>query len=76
MSVCESSLKGKMIKRTFKTKGNCTTVHLEFVQTDVCKPMGVQAKGRYDFFITFSDDYSRYGFAYLMCHKSELLKNS
>ena len=30
-----------------------------------------QAKGSYEYFITFTDDYSRYGYVYLMKQKSE-----
>ena len=33
--------------------------------------MKIQAKGGYSYFITFTDDMSRYGFLYLMKHKSE-----
>ena len=60
-----------MTKRPFKAKGNRATIQLELVHTDVCGPMSVQARGRYEYFITFTDDYSRYGYVYLMRHKSE-----
>ena len=33
--------------------------------------MSTQAKGGYEYFITFTDDYSRYGYVYLMRWKSE-----
>ena len=69
--VCESCLEGKMTKRPFKAKGNRATIQLELVHTDVCGPMSVQARGGYEYFITFTDDYSRYGYVYLMRHKSE-----
>ena len=69
--VCESFLEGKMIKKPFKAKGNRTIVQLELVHTDVYGPMIVQARWGYDYFITFTDDYSRYGYIYLMRHKSE-----
>ena len=69
--VCESCLEGKMTKRPFKAKGNCATIQLELIHTDVCGPMSVQARGGYEYFITFTDDYPRYGYVYLMRHKSE-----
>ena len=69
--VCESCLEGKMTKRPFKAKGNCATIQLELVHTDVSGPMSVQAQGEYEYFITFTDDYSRYGYVYHMRHKSE-----
>ena len=55
----------------FKAKGYHATKPLELVHTDVCSPMRDQAKGGYEYFVTFTDDYSRYGFVYLMRHKSE-----
>ena len=33
--------------------------------------MSTSARGGYEYFITFIDDYSRYGYLYLMRHKSE-----
>ena len=44
---------------------------LEIIQTDVCGPMSVEARGRYRYFLTFTDDLRRYGHIYLMKHKSE-----
>ena len=38
---------------------------------DVCGPMSTQAKGGYEYFITFTDDYLRYGYVYLMRWKSK-----
>ena len=32
------------------------------------------AKGGYSYFVTFMDDFSRYGYVYLMKHKSEKFK--
>ena len=60
-----------MTKRPFKDKGNRATKQLELVHIDVCGLMNVQAKGGYEYFITFIDDYSIYGYLYLMCHKSK-----
>ena len=64
--MCESCLEGKMPKRPFKAKRYRATKSLELVHTDVCSPMRVQARGGYEYFVTFTDDYSRYGFVYLM----------
>ena len=44
---------------------------LEIIHTDVCSPMSVEARGGYHYFLTFTDDLSRYGYIYLMKHKSE-----
>ncbi|KAK8636264.1 hypothetical protein V6N13_004968 [Hibiscus sabdariffa] len=45
-----------------------------FEQMDVCGPMNTQAIGGFHYFITFTDDFSRYGYIYLMRHKSEALE--
>ena len=70
-SVCEFCLEGKMTKRPFNAKGKRAQELLELVHTDVCGPMSTQAKGGYEYFITFTNDYSRYGYVYLMKWKSE-----
>ena len=44
---------------------------LELIHTDVCGPMSSIARGGFQYFITFTDDLSRYGYVYLMKHKSE-----
>ena len=44
---------------------------LQLVHSDVCGPLNVQARGGYEYFVTFIDDYSRYGYVYLMQRKSE-----
>ena len=71
LPVCESCLEGKMTKRPFSAKGSRATEPLQLVHTDVCGPLNVQARGGYEYFVTFIDDYSRYGYLYLMQRKSE-----
>ncbi|KAK4855041.1 hypothetical protein QYF36_003447 [Acer negundo] len=71
LPTCESCLEGKMTKRTFSAKGARATECLGLIHTDVCGPMSIQARGGYEYFITFTDDYSRFGFVYLMRHKSD-----
>src|SRR5665213_3518279 len=44
---------------------------LDLTHSDVCRPMCVEARNGYRYFVTFTDDYSRYGYLYLMRHKSE-----
>ena len=44
---------------------------LELVHSDVCGPMSTQAKGGHKYFITFTNDYSRFDYMYLMKQKSE-----
>ena len=73
--VCESCLEGKMTKGPFNAKGRKAQELLELVHMDVYGPMSTQAKGGYEYFITFTDDYSRYGYVYLMKRKFETFEN-
>ena len=60
-----------MTKRPFLAKGERSKEPLQLVHSDVCDALSVQARGCYEYFITFIDDYSRYGYVYLMHKKSE-----
>ena len=71
---CESCLEGKMTKRPFSEKGYRAKETLELVHTNLCGSMNVKARGGYKYFISFIHDYSRYGYLYLMHHKSESLE--
>ena len=44
---------------------------LGLIHSDVCGPISYIARGGYQYFITFIDDYSRYGYLYMMKHKDE-----
>ena len=47
---------------------------MEIIHTDVCGPISVEARGRYRYFLTFTDDLSRYGYIHLMKHKFEIFE--
>ncbi|KAJ9568333.1 hypothetical protein OSB04_004299 [Centaurea solstitialis] len=68
---CESCLSGKMTKQPFNSENERATDLLKIIHTDVCGPFSHVAKGGYRYFITFTDDFSRYGYVYLMKHKFE-----
>ena len=63
--------RGKLIKWPFLTNGSRFKIVLELIHTDVCSPISVKVKGSFEYFITFIDDYSRYGYIYLLHCKSE-----
>jgi hypothetical protein len=44
---------------------------LGIIHTDVCGLMSIAACNGYRYFVTFTDDLSRYEYIYLMKHKSE-----
>ena len=60
-----------MTKSSFTEKDERANDILGLVHTDVCGPMSTSVKRGYHYFITFTDDLSRYEYVYLMKHKFE-----
>ena len=67
----ESCLLGKMTKLAFN--GSCERGEglLDLIHTNVCGPFRSTIRGANRFYVTFTDDYSRYGYMYLIKHNSE-----
>ena len=63
---CEACLLGKMTKMPFTGFPERASDLMELIDTDVCGPMNSTAIGGFQYFITFTDDLSRYGYVYLM----------
>jgi hypothetical protein len=72
--MCESCLLSKMTKAPFTGQSERASDLLGLVHTDVCGPMSSVARVGFQYFINFSDDFSRYGYIYLTRHKSELFE--
>ena len=70
-TTCESCIMRKMTKSPFIGHRERSTELLELIYTDVCGSMTTQARGGYSYFITFTDNFSRYGYVYLMKYKFE-----
>ena len=71
LPVCESCLEEKMTVRSFKAKGYRAKEVLDLVHTDLCRPISTSARGGYEYFVPFIDNYARYGYIYLMHYKFE-----
>ena len=69
---CIDCIKGKFVK-TIKKGANRSAGNLEIIHTDICGPFSVTSVDGYDSFITFTDDYSRYGYIYPIKQRSEAL---
>ena len=48
-------------------------ISLQLVHSDVCGPMNVRMKHYASYFTTFIDNFTRFGYVYLISHKSEAL---
>ena len=66
LDACEPCLMGKMTKTPFSETMERATDLLEIIHIDVCGPMNIEARSGYHYFLTFTDDLSRYGNIYLM----------
>jgi hypothetical protein len=71
---CVSCLLGKMTKTPFISQSERASDLLGLVHTDICGPVSSVVRGDFQYFITFIDDFSRYGYIYLMRHKSQSFK--
>nr|GEV54407.1 putative reverse transcriptase domain-containing protein [Tanacetum cinerariifolium] len=47
---------------------------LELIHTDVCGPFKIVSRQGASYFVTFTDDFSRYGYVYLLKHKHEVFE--
>src|SRR3954468_19529136 len=66
VETCKPCLLGKMTKISFSGMMEQASDLLEMIHVDVCGPMSVEAHSGYLYFLTFTDDLSRYGDVYLM----------
>ncbi|KAK4381427.1 Retrovirus-related Pol polyprotein from transposon TNT 1-94 [Sesamum angolense] len=71
LPTCESCLKGKMTKKPFVGQSALSSSLLDLIHKYVYGPLNTPTRGGYSYFITFTDDHSRYGYVYLMRYKSE-----
>ncbi|KAH9669148.1 retrovirus-related pol polyprotein from transposon TNT 1-94-like protein [Citrus sinensis] len=70
---CVDCIKGKLTAKVRKERTRRSQQVLELVHTYICGPFTLIAIGGYKYFITFIDDFSRYGQVELLTEKSESL---
>nr|GEY27705.1 retrotransposon protein, putative, Ty1-copia subclass [Tanacetum cinerariifolium] len=61
-----------MTRKPFPHHTERATDLLGLIHTDVCGPLRHVSRQGASYFITFTDDYSRYGYVYLLKHKHEV----
>ncbi|GJW53165.1 retrotransposon protein, putative, ty1-copia subclass [Tanacetum coccineum] len=69
---CKSCIFGKMARKSFPHQVERAKDILRLIHTDVCDPFRTVSREGASYFITFTDDFSRYGYVYLLKHKHEL----
>ncbi|KAK7276201.1 hypothetical protein RIF29_17337 [Crotalaria pallida] len=70
--VCVECIKGKLTNER-RSKAYRSTDVLELIHTDICGPFPTASWNGQQYFISFIDDYSRYGYLYLLHEKSQSL---
>ena len=70
--ICEHCRARKTTRLSFG-KAKRATSKLQLIHSDFCGLMNVRAKHGANYFITFIDDFTRFGHVYLISHKSEAL---
>ena len=74
LGLCVDCIKGKQTKHN--KKGATRSNHLlEVIHTDICGPFDVPSFSGEKYFITFIDDFSRYGYFYLFKEKSQAINS-
>ncbi|GKA84869.1 retrotransposon protein, putative, ty1-copia subclass [Tanacetum coccineum] len=63
-----------MTRKPFSHKTEKVKDVLGLIHTDVCGPLRHLSKKGASYFITFTNDYSRYGYVYLLKHKHEVFE--
>ncbi|XP_063372553.1 uncharacterized protein LOC134660703 [Cydia amplana] len=73
---CEACLKGKMATKPFpKASSSRTTQPLQLIHSDVCGPLPEASWGGARYLVTFTDDFTRKTFGYLMKNKSQVMSH-
>ncbi|GKD13150.1 retrotransposon protein, putative, ty1-copia subclass [Tanacetum coccineum] len=71
---CVSCLSGKMTRKSFPRRPERATDLLEIIHTDVCGLLRHVSRQGASYFITFTNDYSRYDYVYLLKHKHKVFE--
>ncbi|GJR46359.1 retrotransposon protein, putative, ty1-copia subclass [Tanacetum coccineum] len=69
-----ASSSGKMTRKPFPHRTERAIDLLRIIHTDVCGLLRHVPRQCASYFITFTDDYSRYGYVYLLKHKHEVFE--
>lgn len=68
--ICVDCIKRKQTKHTKKGATRSNEL-LEIIHTDICGPLNIPCLSGEKYFITFIDNFSRYGYVYLIHEKSQ-----
>ncbi|GKB28092.1 retrotransposon protein, putative, ty1-copia subclass [Tanacetum coccineum] len=67
-------MSGKMARKPYSHQVEKAKDLLRLIHTDVCGPFKIMSRQGASYFITLTDDFSRYGYVYLLKHKHEVFE--
>ncbi|GKC33453.1 retrotransposon protein, putative, ty1-copia subclass [Tanacetum coccineum] len=71
---CVPCMSGKMARKPYTHQVERAKDLLGLIHTDVCGPFKIVSREGASYFITFTDDFSRYGYVYLLKNKHEVFE--
>nr|GEV47521.1 hypothetical protein [Tanacetum cinerariifolium] len=71
---CVSCMSGKMERKPYTHQVERANDLLGLIHTDVCGPFKIMSRQGASYFVTFTNDFSRYGYVYLLKHKHEVFE--
>ncbi|GJZ39029.1 zinc finger, CCHC-type containing protein [Tanacetum coccineum] len=72
--VCVSCISGKMSRKPFTYASEIADDLLGIIHSDVCGPFRTTSREGANYYVTFIDDFSRYGYVYLIKHKHKVFE--
>nr|GEX29344.1 hypothetical protein [Tanacetum cinerariifolium] len=71
---CASCMSGKMARKPYTHQVERAKYLPGLIHTDLCGPFKIMSRQGESYFVTFTDDFSRYGYVYLLKHKHEVFE--
>ncbi|GJW49988.1 retrotransposon protein, putative, ty1-copia subclass [Tanacetum coccineum] len=71
---CVACMSSKMARKPYSHQVERAKDLLGLIHTDVCGPFKIMSRQGAYYFVTFTDDFSRYGYVYLLKHKHEVFE--
>ncbi|GKC03544.1 zinc finger, CCHC-type containing protein [Tanacetum coccineum] len=71
---CIPCMSGKMARKPYTHQVERAKDLLGLIHTNVCGPFRIMSRQGASYFITFTNNFSRYGYAYLLKHKHEVFE--
>nr|GEV50856.1 hypothetical protein [Tanacetum cinerariifolium] len=71
---CVSYMSEKMARKPYSNQVEWAKDLLGLIHTNICGPFKIISRQGAYYFVTFTDDFSRYGYVYLLKHKHEVFE--